>query len=93
MRPLVAHCHLGLGTLYLKTEQREQARVAIYRHRLYRTMQMHFWLPQAKPRWHRWSEAMSSDGLCQLRAVVCDVAQSMLRSAIHWLSRAALVSR
>lgn len=26
MRPLVAHCHLGLGTFYRRTGQREQAR-------------------------------------------------------------------
>ena len=26
MRPLQAYCHLGLGTLYAKAEQREQAR-------------------------------------------------------------------
>lgn len=25
MRPLVAHCHLGLGTLYRRTGKREQA--------------------------------------------------------------------
>ena len=25
MRPLVAHCHLGLGKLYLRTGKREQA--------------------------------------------------------------------
>src|SRR5437867_4386461 len=47
MLPLVAHCHLGLGTLYARTGQREQARaelsVAI---ELYRAMEMIFWLPQ-----------------------------------------------
>jgi hypothetical protein len=26
MRPLVAHCHLGLGKLYHRTDKREQAR-------------------------------------------------------------------
>jgi hypothetical protein len=49
MRPLQAHCHLGLGTLYATTGQREQARTeqstAIA---LYRTMDMTFWLPQAE---------------------------------------------
>jgi class 3 adenylate cyclase/tetratricopeptide (TPR) repeat protein len=49
MRPLVAHCHLGLGTLYMTTGQREQARaecsIAI---ELYRAMDMTFWLPQAE---------------------------------------------
>ena len=28
MRPLQAHCHLGLGTLYAKTGQRQQAQTA-----------------------------------------------------------------
>jgi tetratricopeptide (TPR) repeat protein len=49
MRPLVAHCHRGLGTLYLKTAQREQARAALSTAiALYRAMEMHFWLPQAE---------------------------------------------
>ena len=29
MRPLQAHCHLGLGTLYATTGQREQARAEL----------------------------------------------------------------
>ena len=29
MRPLQAHCHLGLGTLYAKIGQQEQARIAL----------------------------------------------------------------
>ena len=29
MRPLQAHCHLRLGTLYATTGQREQARAAL----------------------------------------------------------------
>jgi tetratricopeptide (TPR) repeat protein len=49
MRPLVAHCHLGLGTLYVKTGQLEQARTALSTAmELYRAMEMTFWLPQAK---------------------------------------------
>jgi tetratricopeptide (TPR) repeat protein len=49
MRPLVAHCHLGLGTLYLKMEQREPARATLSTAiTLYRAMEMHFWLPQAE---------------------------------------------
>ena len=49
MRPLQAHCHLGLGTLYVKTGQREQARAALSMAiGLYRAMDMHFWLPQAE---------------------------------------------
>jgi tetratricopeptide (TPR) repeat protein len=49
MRPLVAHCHLGLGMLYAKVEQREQARAEFSTAiELYRTMEMTFWLPQAE---------------------------------------------
>ena len=49
MRPLVAHCHRGLGTLYATTGQHEQARAALSTAiELYRTMDMTFWLPQAE---------------------------------------------
>jgi class 3 adenylate cyclase/tetratricopeptide (TPR) repeat protein len=49
MRPLVAHCHLGLGTLYAKTGRREQARTELSAAiMLYRAMDMTFWLPQAE---------------------------------------------
>ena len=49
MRPLVAHCHRGLGTLYAATGQREQARAALATViALYRAMDMTFWLPQAE---------------------------------------------
>ena len=49
MRPLQAHCHLGLGTLYTRTGQREQARAELSTAiALYRAMDMHFWLPQAE---------------------------------------------
>jgi class 3 adenylate cyclase/tetratricopeptide (TPR) repeat protein len=49
MRPLVAHCHLGLGTLYLKIGRREQARSELSAAMdLYRAMEMTFWLPQAE---------------------------------------------
>ena len=49
MRPLVAHCHLGLGTLYAKTGQREQARAELSAAiEMYRAMAMTFWLPQAE---------------------------------------------
>jgi hypothetical protein len=49
MRPLQAHCHLGLGTLYATTGQREQARTALSTAiDLYRTMDMTLWLPQAE---------------------------------------------
>ena len=48
MRPLQAHCHRGLGTLYAATGQREQARTALATAiELYQSMDMTFWLPQA----------------------------------------------
>jgi tetratricopeptide (TPR) repeat protein len=49
MRPLQAHCHRGLGTLYATTGQREQARTALATAAdLYRTMDMTFWLPETE---------------------------------------------
>jgi tetratricopeptide (TPR) repeat protein len=49
MRPLQAHCHRGLGILYLKTGQQEQAHAALSTAiALYRAMDMTFWLPQAE---------------------------------------------
>jgi tetratricopeptide (TPR) repeat protein len=49
MRPLQAHCHRGLGTLYMKTGRLAQARAALSTAiALYRAMEMTFWLPQAE---------------------------------------------
>src|SRR5262249_30495028 len=49
MRPLQAHCHRGLGTLYATTGQWEQARAALSTAiEMYRAMDMTFWLPQAE---------------------------------------------
>ncbi len=49
MRPLVAHCHLGLGKLYARTEQREQAREHLTTAAtMYRKMDVQFYLEQAK---------------------------------------------
>jgi predicted ATPase/class 3 adenylate cyclase len=49
MRPLMAHSHLGLGTLYIKTGQRQQARAELSTAiEMYRAMAMTFWLPQAE---------------------------------------------
>jgi class 3 adenylate cyclase/tetratricopeptide (TPR) repeat protein len=49
MRPLQAHCHRGLGTLYATIGQREQARTVLSTAiALYRDMDMTFWLPQAE---------------------------------------------
>ena len=49
MRPLQAHCHRGLGTLYAATGQREQARTALSTAmEMYQAMDMTFWLPQTE---------------------------------------------
>src|SRR5262249_3068892 len=49
MRPLVAHCHLGLGTLYARSAQQEQARTELSAAiALYHDMAMTFWLHQAE---------------------------------------------
>ena len=49
MRPLMAHCKLGLGTLYLKKGRREQAHAELSTAiALYHAMDMTFWLPQAE---------------------------------------------
>jgi tetratricopeptide (TPR) repeat protein len=49
MRPLVAHCHLGLGTLYLKIGRQNPAYTELSAAiGLYRAMEMTFWLPQAE---------------------------------------------
>jgi class 3 adenylate cyclase/tetratricopeptide (TPR) repeat protein len=49
MRPLLAHCRHGLGTLYAKFGQGEQARAELSAAvELYHAMGMTFWLPQAE---------------------------------------------
>ena len=49
MRPLVAHCHLGLGTLYSRVGRLEEARTALATAiHMYRTLEMSLWLPQAE---------------------------------------------
>ena len=49
MRPVVAHCHLGLGKLYRRAGKRHQARehLAIAT-TMYREIEMCFWLEQAE---------------------------------------------
>ena len=48
MRPLVAHCHLGLGRLYQRTGTRAQAQEHLTTATtMYREMDMPFWLEQA----------------------------------------------
>jgi tetratricopeptide (TPR) repeat protein len=49
MRPLVAHCHLGLGKLYARTGRREQATKHLdTAATMYRDMDMRCWLEQAE---------------------------------------------
>jgi DNA-binding winged helix-turn-helix (wHTH) protein/tetratricopeptide (TPR) repeat protein len=49
MRPLQAHCHRSLGTLYAKTGQAEQARAALSTAMaMYQAMEMTFWLPETE---------------------------------------------
>ena len=49
MRPLQAHCHRGLGTLYAATGQQEQAPAELATAIApYRAMDMAFWLPQVE---------------------------------------------
>ena len=49
MRPLVAHCHLGLGKLYRRTDKREQAQEHLTTaSTMYREMGMTYWLEKAE---------------------------------------------
>jgi class 3 adenylate cyclase/tetratricopeptide (TPR) repeat protein len=49
MRPLVAHCHLGLGKLYRRTGKPQQADEHVARATtMYREMEMTYWLEQTQ---------------------------------------------
>ena len=49
MRPLIAHCHLGLGKLYRRTGNREQAQEHLTTATtMYREMGMTYWLETAE---------------------------------------------
>jgi tetratricopeptide (TPR) repeat protein len=49
MRPLAAHCHLGLGILYRHTSNRDQAHEHLTAAMaMYREMGMTYWLEQAE---------------------------------------------
>jgi len=49
MRPLLAHCHFGLGILYNRISRPEQARTELSAAiELYRAMEMTFWLERAE---------------------------------------------
>src|SRR5262249_2394168 len=48
-RPLVAHCHLGLGKLYRRTREREKAQEHLTTATaMYREMGMTYWLEKAE---------------------------------------------
>jgi tetratricopeptide (TPR) repeat protein len=49
MRPLVAHCHLGLAILSQRTDRREQAQKHLgVATTMYRDMEMRFWFHEAE---------------------------------------------
>jgi len=49
MRPLVAHCHLGLGKLYRRTGRQQEAQEHLTTAtRMYREMGMTYWMEQAE---------------------------------------------
>jgi len=49
LRPLIAHCHLGLGVLYRRAGRRQEAREHLtIATTMYREMEMPFWLEKAK---------------------------------------------
>jgi hypothetical protein len=49
LRPLLAHCHLGLAKLYRRTDKSEQAQEHLTTATtMYREMDMRFWLEQAE---------------------------------------------
>jgi hypothetical protein len=49
MRPLVAHCHLGLGQLYRQTCRRQEAEIHLATAAtMYREMDMRLWLERAE---------------------------------------------
>src|SRR5262245_11653484 len=51
LRPLVAHCHLGLGKLYRRADKHEQAREHLTTATtMYREMGMTYWLGEAEAR-------------------------------------------
>jgi hypothetical protein len=49
MKPTVAHCHLGLGSLHRRTGKRDAARDHLKAaEEMYRAMGMRFWLERAQ---------------------------------------------
>jgi hypothetical protein len=55
MRPLIAHCHLGLGKLYRRTGKRQEAQEHLtIATTMYREMDMTYWLEQAESEMGAW---------------------------------------
>ena len=52
MRPLVAHCHLGLGALYQHAGKRARADHVTAAKTMYREMDMRSWLEKAQAESH-----------------------------------------
>ncbi|MGB7077870.1 MAG: hypothetical protein WBD53_11845, partial [Xanthobacteraceae bacterium] len=48
MRPLIAHCHLGLGRVYKRLGNSEAHKNLTIATTMYREMDMAFWLKQAE---------------------------------------------
>ena len=49
MRPLVGHCHLGLGTLYVRAGKRHEAQEHLAAATaIYRELDMPFWIERAE---------------------------------------------
>ena len=63
MRPLQAHCHHGLGTLYATTGRRTGRCRTLTPVTLYRAVDMTFWLPRVET-------AMRGQARCLKRGVV-----------------------
>jgi DNA-binding SARP family transcriptional activator/tetratricopeptide (TPR) repeat protein len=66
MRPLAAHCHVGLGKLYRRTGQRQEAHEYLSTAMtMYREMDMRFWLEKAETEigWGRSAHETQAGGL------------------------------
>ncbi len=52
MRPIVAHCHLGLARFHRRTDKRQEAQEHLSAAvSMFREMDMRFWLEQAESKW------------------------------------------
>ena len=62
MRPLVAHCHLGLGELYRRAGKGQQAEEHLTTAvTMFREMDMRFWLEKAEAAMPPWPQARGED--------------------------------